>query len=134
MENVMSTKSLDQLVNDISGLTVLELAELTKLLEGKFGVSAAMPVAAAHAAAPAADSGAKKEEEKSEYKVELLDGGPDKIKAIKALREVKKDLNLIDAKKAVEGAPTVLAEAASKEEAKAFKEKLEAAGAKVKLS
>ena len=72
-------------------------------------------------------------EEKSEYKVELTDGGPDKIKAIKALRQVT-TLGLTEAKKAVEEAPTVIAEAASKDDAKKMKEALEAAGAKVKLS
>jgi large subunit ribosomal protein L7/L12 len=122
---------IEQLVKDISALTVLELAELTKSLEETFGVSAAMPVAAV-AAAPAAE--AKKEEEKSEYKVELIDAGADKIKTIKALRQVKKDLGLTEAKKMAEETPVVLAEAASKDEAKNMKEVLEAAGAKVKLS
>ena len=130
----MATK-IEQLMTEISGLTALELAQLTKALEEAFGVSAAMPVmATAAAVAGAAPVEAKKEEEKSEYKVELLDGGPDKIKTIKAVRQVKKDLGLTEAKKMVEEAPSVLAEAASKEEAKAMKEALEAAGAKVKLS
>ena len=129
----MSVKSVETLVETISGLTVLELAELTKALEAKFGVSAAMPMMAAGApAAPAAE--VKKEDEKSEYKVELLDGGPDKIKTIKALRQAKKDLGLTEAKKMVEEAPVVIAEAASKDDAKQMKEVLEAAGAKVKLS
>jgi len=130
----MSAK-LESLIESISALTVLELAELTKSLEAKFGVSAAMPVASGSSSV-AADAGAavKKEDEKSEYKVELLDGGPDKIKTIKALRQIKKDLGLTEAKKAVEEAPTVIAEAASKDDAKQMKELLEAAGAKVKLS
>ena len=85
------------------------------------------------AAAAGAEAGGKKAEEKSEYKVELLDGGPDKIKTIKALRSVT-TLGLTEAKKAVEEAPTVIAEAASKDDAKKMKEALEAAGAKVKLS
>lgn len=128
----MSTK-IEQLVNDISGLTALELAQLTKNLEGVFGVSAAMPVAAA--AAPAAESGsAKKEEEKSEYKVELIDVGANKINVIKGLRQVKKDLGLTQARELVDNVPSVLAEAASKDEAKSMKEVLEAAGAKVKLT
>lgn len=126
----MSAK-LEQLVNDISALTLLESAELAKALETKFGVSATMAMAAA---APAAEAGAQAAEEKSEYKVELIEAGPDKIKIIKALRQVKKDLGLTEAKKAVEEAPTVIAEAASKDEAKTMKEVLEAAGAKVKLS
>lgn len=126
----MSAK-LEQLINDISALTLIESAELAKALETKFGVSATMAVAAA---APSADAGAKVEEEKSEYKVELVEAGPDKIKIIKALRQVKKDLGLTEAKSAVENAPVVIAEAASKDEAKTMKEVLEAAGAKVKLS
>ena len=128
----MASKSYDQMINDIGGMTVLELSELVKALEEKFGVSAAMPTAAA-APAATAEAGAKKEEEKSEYKVELLDGGADKIKTIKALRQVT-TLGLTEAKKAVEEAPTVLAEAASKDDAKKMKETIEAAGAKVKLS
>jgi ribosomal protein L7/L12 len=127
----MSVK-LETLIESISNLTVLELAELTKALEVKFGVSAAMPMAAAQGGAVA--GAAPVAEEKSEYKVELTEAGPDKIKTIKALREVKKDLGLTEAKKAVEEAPTVIAEAASKDEAKVMKEKLEAVGAKVKLS
>jgi large subunit ribosomal protein L7/L12 len=130
----MAERSINQLITDISGLTVLELAELTKSLEEKFGVSAAaMPMAGASAAA-APQAAGKKEEEKSEYKVELTESGADKIKTIKALRQVKKDLGLTEAKKMVEEAPTILAESASKEEAQAMKEVLEAAGAKVKLS
>lgn len=132
MEKNMATKTNDQLIEAIGSMTVLELAELVKALETKFGVSAAMPVGAAPAAA-AAGPEAKKEEEKSEYKVELTEGGPDKIKTIKALREVT-TLGLTEAKKAVEEAPTVIAEAAAKADAQKMKEKLEAAGAKVKLS
>ncbi len=129
----MSVK-IEQLVSDISNLSALELAQLTKALEGAFGVSAAMPMmGGAVAAAPAAE-GTKKEEEKSEYKVELIDAGPDKIKTIKAVRQVKKDLGLTEAKKLVEETPSLLAEAASKDEAKTMKEVLEAAGAKVKLT
>ena len=129
----MATKSHDQIIEQISNMTVIEVADLVKALEEKFGVSAAAmsmsaaPAAGASAAAPAAA------EEKSEYKVTLKDGGEDKIKTIKALRQVT-TLTLIDAKKAVEGAPTVLAEAASKEDAKKMKETIEAAGAKVELS
>ncbi len=105
----------------------------SRSLESEFGVSAAAPVLAAPAGAAAAGAEAAKEEEKSEYKVELSDGGPDKIKAIKAFRSVT-TLGITEAKKAVEEAPTVIAEAASKDEAKKMKEALEAAGAKVKLS
>jgi large subunit ribosomal protein L7/L12 len=124
---------MENLVKEISGLTVLELAELTKALESAFGVSAAMPMAAAMPAGEAPAAG-KKEEEKTEFKVELLDSGANKINVIKALRQVKKDLGLTEAKKMAEETPSVVAEAASKDEAKVMKETLEAAGAKVKLS
>jgi large subunit ribosomal protein L7/L12 len=127
----MSSKVVN-LLEEIKALTVLELADLTKALEEAFGVSASMPTAAAPAAV--ADASAAKSEEKSEYKVELLDSGANKIESIKALRKVKKELGLTDAKKIIESAPIVIAEAASKEDANALKEALEAAGAKVKLS
>ena len=121
------------LLDQIGSMTVLELAELVKALEEKFGVSAAMPVA--QAAAPAEGAGAAKatDEEKSEYKVTLKECGPEKIKTIKALRKVT-ELSLTDAKKAAEEAPTVISEAAAKDDAKKIKEELEAAGAKVELS
>lgn len=128
----MSAKSFDTIIDQISNLTVIELSELVKALEDKFGVSAAMPVAAA-APAAATSEAAPKQEEKSEYKVTLKDGGAEKIKTIKALRQVT-TLGLTEAKAAVENAPTVIAEAASKDDAKKMKEVLEAAGAKVELS
>ena len=129
----MASKSYEQIITEIGNMSVLELAELVKALEQKFGVSAAMPVAAA-APAVSQEAGAKKEEEKSEYKVELVEAGPDKIKTIKALKAAIATLGLAEAKKLVEEAPSVLAPAASKEDAKKMKEALEAAGAKVKLS
>lgn len=125
----MAQKSFDQIIEQVGSLTVLELAELVKALEEKFGVSAAMPVSAG-AAAPVAAA----VEEKTEFKVELVDGGADKIKVIKALRAVVKDLSLTDAKKMVESAPQVVAEHVKKEDADKMKQELEAAGAKVKLS
>ena len=124
----MAQKNFDQIIEQIGGLTVLELADLIKALEEKFGVSAAMPSAAAAPVAAAAV------EEKTEFKVELVDGGSDKIKVIKALRVVVKDLSLTDAKKMVESAPQVVAEHVKKEDADKMKQELEAAGAKVKLS
>jgi len=133
----MASKSYDKLIQEIGGMTVLELADFVKALETTFGVSAAMPVAAA---APAAAAGATeaKAEEKSEYKVLLTDGGAEKIKTIKALRSVVSTLGLTEAKAAVEsaseGSPFVVAEAASKDDSKKMKEALEAAGAKVKLA
>lgn len=129
----MAAKSFDKLIEEIGNMSVLDLADLVKELEEKFGVSAAMPTMAAGPAAPAAGADQSAQEEKSEYKVTLQEGGSEKIKTIKALRQVT-TLSLIDAKKAVEEAPTVLAESASKEDAQKMKEALEAAGAKVQLS
>jgi large subunit ribosomal protein L7/L12 len=127
----MSSKAYDKLIQEIGSMSVLELADFVKALETTFGVSAAMPVAAS-AAAPAAAPAAA--EEKSKFKVTLQDGGADKIKAIKALKQIVPTLSLGDAKKAVEEAPYVVSEAASKEDAQKMKEALEAAGAKVQLS
>lgn len=129
----MSSKSYEQIIEQISGMTVLELSELVKAIEEKFGVSAAMPMMAAGASADAgqADAG-KKEDEKSEYKVELVEGGADKIKSIKALRSVT-TFALTEAKALIENGG-VIAEAASKDDAKKIKDAMEAAGAKVKLS
>lgn len=126
----MSTKILE-IVEQVSKLSLLEVAELVKKLEEKFGVSAAMPVAAA---APAAAQGeVKQEEEKTEFKVTLKDSGAEKIKVIKALRAVT-SLTLKEAKDFADSAPAVLSESASKDDAKKMKEILEAAGAKVELS
>lgn len=127
----MSEKTIKQIVDEIGNLTVFQLADLIKLVEETFGVSAAAPVAAAAAAAPAGEA-APKAEEKSEYKVELVDGGSDKIKSIKALRSVT-TLALGDAKALVENLG-VIAEAASKADAEKIKKAMEEAGAKVKLS
>lgn len=131
----MASKSYEKLVEDIGNMSVLELSNLVKALEEKFGVSAAMPVAAAApvAAGAAAPAAAAQTEEKAEYKVTLQDAGPEKIKVIKALKSVTQ-LSLTDAKKVVEEAPSVIAESASKEDARKIKEALEAAGAKVQLS
>lgn len=122
-------KAYEKIVEEIAQMSITDVAQLVKALEEKFGVSAAMPVAAA-AAAPVVEAAA---EEKAEYKVTLKDGGPEKIKTIKALRSVT-PLGLTDAKKAVEETPSVIAEAAPKDTAKKIKEALEAAGAKVELS
>jgi len=122
----------EKLIEEIGGMTVIELADFVKSLEDKFGVSAAMPVAAA--AAPVAAQEAAVAEEKSSYKVTLKESGAEKIKNIKALRSVVPSLSLTDAKKAVEEAPTVIAESASKEDAQKIKKELEAVGAKVELS
>lgn len=120
------------LIKQIEGLSALELSELVKALEERFGVSAAAPVAVAGGAAPAA-GGAEAEEEKANYNVILANGGTNKIAAIKAVREVRQDLGLKEAKDLVDGAPKPLKENVPTEEAKAIKEKLEAAGATVEL-
>lgn len=127
----MSAKSKEQMIEAIGNMTVFELADLVKEMEEAFGVSAAMPVSAA---APVAGGSAEAVEEKTEFKVTLKDIGSEKIKVIKALRKVVAGLSLSDAKAAVEGAPSVIAEAVSKDDAKKMKEELEAAGAKVELS
>lgn len=121
-----------ELVKEIGKLTVIELAELVKTLEDEFGVSAAAPVAAVAAAPAAGDAGAAAEE-KTEFKVTLKDFGAEKIKVIKALRSVT-SLALKEAKDVVEAAPSVIAEAAPKEEAEKMKQALAEAGATVELS
>ena len=117
---------INKIAEELGTLTILEAAALVKLLEEKWGVSAAAPVAAAAAAAPA-----EAEEEKTEFNVVLTEAGANKIAVIKAVREVKTGLGLVDAKKLVEGTPAVILEAVSKDEANAAKAKLEEAGAKV---
>lgn len=126
-------KSFDKLIDEIGNMTVLELADLVKALEEKFGVSAAMPVAAAPAAT-AAGAAPAAAAEKTEYKVTLQDAGAEKIKVIKALRQVLPTLSLADAKKAAEETPSVLGETVSKEDAQKMKAALEEAGAKVVLA
>lgn len=119
------------LIKEIEGLTALELSELVKALEDRFGVSAAAPMAMA-AGAPAA-AGAAADEEKANYNVVLTNGGSNKIGAIKAVREILPDLGLVEAKEMVENPPKTLKENVPTEEAKAMKEKLEAAGAVAEL-
>ena len=121
----------EQVVEFISNMTVLELSEFIKELEEKFGVSAAAPAAAMVMAAPADGGAAAAAEEKTEFDVILKEAGANKIAVIKAVREVKTGLGLVDAKKLVEGTPAVILEAVSKDEANAAKAKLEEAGAKV---
>lgn len=127
----MASKNFEAIIDQIANMPVKDLAELIKALEETFGVSAAAPVAAA---APAAGAAAPVAEEKSQYKVILKEAGSDKIKVIKALRVVNPALALGDAKSAVEGTPYVVSEAASKDDAKKWKQELEAAGAKVELA
>ena len=121
----------EQIIEAIESMTVLELSELVKALEEKFGVSAAAPVAVA--AAPAAGgAAAPAAEEKTEFDVVLADVGSNKIAVIKAVREIT-GLGLKEAKDLVEGAPKAVKEGAAKAEAEDLKKKLEAAGAKVEL-
>lgn len=123
---------LNKIVEELSGLTVLEVAELVKSLEDKWGVSAAAPVAVA-AAAPAGGAPAAAAEEKTEFDVILTDGGSNKIAVIKEVRGVVAGLGLAEAKKLVESAPQKVKEGVKKEEAEDIKKKLEAAGAKVEI-
>lgn len=119
----------EQIVEAVAKMTVLEVADLVKAFESKFGVSAAAPVAVAVAGGAAA---AGPVEEKTEFTVELKDGGANKINVIKEVRAIT-GLGLKEAKDLVEGAPKVVKEGVSKEDAEKFKKQLEAAGAKVEL-
>ena len=119
---------LSKIVDDLSSLTVLEAAELSKMLEEKWGVSAAAPVAAAAAAGPAAAAA----EEKTEFTVMLTAAGDKKIEVIKEVRAIT-GLGLKEAKDLVEGAPKPVKEGVNKKDAEDMKKKLEAVGAKVEL-
>ena len=120
---------LQTLVKELSSLTVMEAAELSKLLEEKWGVSAAVAVAA-----PSASAGpAAQEEEKTHFDITLVDAGDKKINVIKEIRVINSAINLMEAKELVEKLPAVIKKGATKEEADKFKKLLEAAGAKVEL-
>ena len=123
----MASEKINALIEEVKGLTVLELSELVHALEEEFGVSAATMAApaAGGAAAPAA-------EEKTEFDVVLAEVGAEKIKVIKAVREIT-GLGLAEAKAAVEAAPKAIKEGVSKDEAEELKKKLEEVGAKVEL-
>ena len=119
----------DQLIAEIETMTVLDLANLVKALEDRFGVSAAAAAApAAGGAAPAAAV-----EEQTEFNVMLMDTGANKLNVIKAVREIVAGLGLKEAKDLVDGAPKAVKEGVAKDEAAKIKEKLEAAGAKVEI-
>ena len=122
---------LAKIVEELSALTVLEAAELSKLLEDKWGVSAAAPVAVAVAGGAAAPAEAA--EEQTEFTVMLVDGGDKKINVIKEVRGVRTDLGLKEAKELVEAAPAAVVENVSKQAAEELKKKLEEAGAKVEI-
>ena len=121
---------LEKIVEEISGLSLLEAADLVKMLEEKLGVSAAAPMAMA--AMPMAAAAAEEEEEKTEFDVILKDIGPKKIEVIKAVRQLTA-LGLREAKELVDGAPNTVMEAVAKEAAEDAKSKLEAAGAGVEV-
>lgn len=123
-------EKIENIIAEIEKLTVLELADLVKAIEEKFGVSAA---AAAVVAAPGAAAGAAAAEEKTEFNVVLKDAGANKIAVIKVVREVT-GLGLKEAKDLVDGAPKTVKEGASKEDAEAMKAKFEEAGAVVELA
>ena len=126
-KNVVVPAKFEKLVSEIEKMSVLDLAELVKILEDKFGVSAAAPammMAPGAAAAPV--------EEKDSFDVEITDGGASKINVIKAVRELT-EMGLKEAKDLVDGAPKVLKEGVKKADAEAMKKKLEEAGAKVTL-
>lgn len=124
----MASEKITKFVEEIKTLTVLELNELVKAIEEEFGVSAAAPVMMAGGAAPAAAAA----EEKTEFDVVLAEIGAEKIKVIKAVREIT-SLGLAEAKALVEAAPKAIKEGVSKDEAEELKKKLEEAGAKVEL-
>lgn len=126
-KNVVVPAKFEKLVSEIEKMSVLDLAELVKILEEKFGVSASQPammMAPGAAAAPV--------EEKDSFDVEITDGGASKINVIKAVRELT-EMGLKEAKDLVDGAPKVLKEGVKKADAEAMKKKLEEAGAKVTL-
>lgn len=125
----MASEKITALVEEIKGLTILELADLVKAVEEEFGVSAAAPVAVAGAGAAAAAPAA---EEKTEFDVVLTSFGSEKLKVIKIVREIT-GLGLAEAKKAVEGVPSTLKEAVSKDDAEKIKAQLAEVGATVEI-
>jgi len=122
-----------ELVDKLSGLTVLEIADLVKALEEKWGVSAAAPVAVAAAGPAAGGAAPAAAEEKTSFDVILKEAGGNKIGVIKEVRAAVAGLGLAEAKALVEGAPKTLKEGVTKEEAEEIKKKIEAAGAKVEI-
>ena len=127
----MASEKIDALIEQVSNLTVLELSELVHALEDKFGVSAAAPVAVA--AGPAVAAPVEAAEETTEFDVVMTSFGAEKIKVIKAVREIISGLGLAEAKALVEGIPAKIKEAVSKDEAEQIKKKLEEVGAAVEL-
>ncbi len=130
MADLKLSEKLEKLAKEIEGLTVVEMADLAKYLEEKFGVSA-MPVATAAQSASAPATADK--EEKTTFTVTLTDAGANKLGVIKAVREILPNLGLMDAKKLVESAPKELLAEVKKDQAEEAKKKVEAAGGKVEL-
>ena len=131
-EKVEIPAKFQDLVAQIEKMSVLELSELVKVLEKKFGVSAAAPIMAMGVASAAAGGGAESEEEKTSFNVELKDAGAQKIQVIKAVREIT-GKGLKEAKDLVDSAPSMIKEGATKDEANDIKKKVEEAGGKVEL-
>lgn len=131
--DVKLSKNAEKVMEMVEKMTVLELNDLVKALEDKFGVSAAAPMMMGAMPAAGANGAAEAEEEKDEFDVVLADAGATKIAVIKVVRELDQSLGLVEAKKLVESAPQTVLEAAKKEEAQEAKKKLEEAGAKVEL-
>ena len=127
------SKKLEDLIGEVEKLSVLELSELVKALEVKFGVSSAPQVIAGAAPATGGDAGDEGVSEQTTFNVVLADGGPNKISVIKAVRELVPTLGLKEAKDLVDAAPKQVLEGVNKETAAEAKTKLEAAGAKVEL-
>lgn len=130
--DIQLSKKMQDIMSSIEGMTVLELSDLVKALEEKFGVTAAQPVIAAAGAAGAQAPGAAPAEEKTSFTIVLAGAGSNKIQVIKEIRAIT-TLGLKEAKDLVESAPKQVKEGATKEEAEEIKKKLEAAGAKVEL-
>ncbi len=124
----MASEKILNLIEEVKGLTVLELSELVKALEEEFGVSAAAPVAVGVAAAPAAAA----EAEQTEFTVVLKSAGANKLQVVKAVKDAC-GLGLKESKEIVDGAPATLKEGVSKDEAEALKSKLEEAGAEIEI-
>lgn len=127
----MASEKINALIEEVSALTVLELSELVHALEEKFGVSAAAPVAVA--AGPVAAAPAEEVEEKTEFDVVMTSFGAEKVKVIKAVREIVTGLGLAEAKALVEAIPAKIKEGIAKEEAEELKKKLEAVGATIEV-
>ena len=127
----MASEKINALIEEVSNLTVLELSELVHALEEKFGVSAAAPVAVA--AGPVAAAPVEEVEEKTEFDVVMTSFGAEKVKVIKAVREIVSGLGLAEAKALVEGIPAKIKEGVAKEEAEELKKKLEDVGATVEI-